>query len=198
MKGHSVAFIKISGGPRAWSVFFAENVWLFGRRKEAKKRPCPGAILVWRFLLPDTPFSPRPMTTRKERNLARALNQQRESRIARLLEAGMIKSAADIPEDALPAALELQNPNGTWSPPLFYRDLSFHCKDCGKHEGWSAMQQRWYYEIAKGPLHARATRCRACRKKHRDETLRQRELLRLHREKKAAGTVREAAEMGKK
>ena len=127
------------------------------------------------------------MTTRKERNLAQALNQQRQARIAKLLEAGWIKSAKEIPEDALPAALELQNPQGTWSRPLFYRDISFHCKDCRKHEMWSATQQRWYYEIAKGPVQATAKRCRTCRKKHREETLRQRELLRLHREKKAAG-----------
>ncbi len=127
------------------------------------------------------------MTTRKEKNLAQALHQQRESRIVRLVEAGRIKSAAEIPEDALPAALELQNSNGTLSQPLFYRDISFHCKDCRKHQVWSATQQRWYYEIAKGLVHARATRCRACRKKHKEETLRQRELLRLHRERKAAG-----------
>jgi hypothetical protein len=104
------------------------------------------------------------------------------------MEAGKIKSAAEIPEDALPAVLELQNPQGTWSPPLFYRDMGFHCKDCGRHEVWSATQQRWYYELAKGPVQAHATRCRACRKKHREETLRQREMLRLHREKKTAGT----------
>ncbi|MCX6847835.1 MAG: zinc-ribbon domain containing protein [Verrucomicrobia bacterium] len=134
------------------------------------------------------------MTTRKEKNLAQALNQQREARIAKLLEAGRIRSAKEIPEDALPAALELQNPQGTWSPPLYYRDISFHCKDCRKHEMWSATQQRWYYEIAKGSLLSQATRCRACRKKHREETLRQRELLRLHREKKAA----ESKEPGKR
>lgn len=128
------------------------------------------------------------MTTRKEKNLAQALKQQREARITKLLEAGWIRSATEIPEDALPAALELQNPQGTWSRPLFYQDISFHCKDCRKHVVWSATQQRWYYEIAKGSLLSRATRCRTCRKKHREETLRQRELLRLHREKKAAGT----------
>ncbi|MDB6006545.1 MAG: hypothetical protein JWR15_3532 [Prosthecobacter sp.] len=128
------------------------------------------------------------MTTRKERNLARALKQQRESRIARLVEAGKIKSAEEIPEDALPAALELQNPQGTWFPPLFYLDMGFDCKDCGKPEVWSGTQQRWYYEIAKGPVQAHATRCRSCRKKQREETLRQCEMLRLHREKKAART----------
>jgi len=125
------------------------------------------------------------MITRKEKNLAKALNQQRESRIARLLETGKIHSPADIPEDALPAALELQNPNGTWSPPLFYQDIPFHCHECGKHQVWTATQQRWYYEFAKGPIQAHATRCRPCRKKHREEKQRQRELLRLHHEKKA-------------
>ena len=125
------------------------------------------------------------MTTRKEKQLALALAQQREKRILALLQSGSIQSAADIPEDAIPASLELQNPNGTWSPPLFYRDIPFACKDCAKSEVWTAAQQRWYYEIAKGPVQAHATRCRPCRKKHRAELLRQRELLRVHREKKS-------------
>jgi len=125
------------------------------------------------------------MTTRKEKQLDRALAQQRQSRISTLLASGKINSSSEIPDDAIPAALELQNQNGTWFPPLFYRDLPFICTDCGKHEVWTATQQRWYYEVAKGPVQAQANRCRFCRKKHRAEVERQRELLRIHRARKA-------------
>jgi Probable zinc-ribbon domain len=107
------------------------------------------------------------MITRKESQLSRALTQQREDRIQTLLQKGKIKSPSDIPENAIPASLELQNQNGTWDPPLFYSDTPFVCKDCGKQEIWTATQQRWYYEIAKGPVQAKATRCRPCRTLHR-------------------------------
>ncbi|MCA9221639.1 MAG: zinc-ribbon domain containing protein, partial [Planctomycetales bacterium] len=30
---------------------------------------------------------------------------------------------------------------------------------------WSAQQQKWYYEVAKGSLYATAIRCRECRQK---------------------------------
>ena len=49
------------------------------------------------------------MTRCRERQLARALAQQRAGRISGLLETGRIKPASEIPEDATPAALELQN-----------------------------------------------------------------------------------------
>ena len=49
------------------------------------------------------------------------------------------------------------------SPPAFYRDSSFVCKDCGAHEIWTAKQQKWWYERAKGPIDSRAVRCRPCR-----------------------------------
>lgn len=47
--------------------------------------------------------------------------------------------------------------------PSFYIDSPFVCKDCGAHEIWTAKQQKWWYEIAKGPIDSRAVRCRSCR-----------------------------------
>ena len=47
--------------------------------------------------------------------------------------------------------------------PSFYIDTPFVCKDCGAHEIWTAKQQKWWYEIAKGPIDSRAVRCRPCR-----------------------------------
>lgn len=49
--------------------------------------------------------------------------------------------------------------------PLYYLDREFQCKDCGSDEVWTAKQQKWWYEIAKGDFEASAIRCRPCRKK---------------------------------
>jgi len=32
----------------------------------------------------------------------------------------------------------------------YYLDQEFVCKDCGKHEVWTATQQKWWYEVAGG------------------------------------------------
>ncbi len=51
--------------------------------------------------------------------------------------------------------------------PNFYMDRPFRCKDCGVDEVWTAKQQKWWYEIAKGHIDSIAVRCRPCRKKER-------------------------------
>ena len=57
-----------------------------------------------------------------------------------------------------------QVPPTPFSPgPTHYLDRPFTCRDCGAKEIWTAEQQKWYYEIARGSLHAKAVRCRACR-----------------------------------
>ncbi|MGB7158529.1 MAG: zinc-ribbon domain containing protein [Tepidisphaeraceae bacterium] len=61
------------------------------------------------------------------------------------------------------AELSKQAPNNSHSPPLFYQDLEFKCRDCRKREVWTAEQQQWWYEVAKGPIQSTAVRCRACR-----------------------------------
>jgi hypothetical protein len=47
--------------------------------------------------------------------------------------------------------------------PVFYRDQPFVCRDCGSEEVWTAKQQKWWYELAKGHIDSFAVRCRACR-----------------------------------
>lgn len=74
-----------------------------------------------------------------------------------------------IPRDAVIADLSRQVPNNSYdSPPTYYVDKPFTCVDCGKEEVWTAEQQKWYYEQAKGSLYATAVRCRPCRKRHRE------------------------------
>ncbi|HEY1066192.1 MAG TPA: zinc-ribbon domain containing protein [Pirellulales bacterium] len=68
-----------------------------------------------------------------------------------------------IPRDAIPANLNAQAPNNSYGPPLYYRDRPFQCVDCGVTQVWTAKQQQWWYEVAKGPIYSLAKRCRACR-----------------------------------
>ena len=65
------------------------------------------------------------------------------------------------------ADLSQQRPNGSYNPPTVYRDFDFTCRDCGTVETWTAKQQQWWYEVAKGEVQSRAIRCKACRAKRR-------------------------------
>lgn len=49
----------------------------------------------------------------------------------------------------------------------YYVDLPFTCKTCGIHEVWTATQQKWWYESAKGQVWTVAVLCRPCRVKER-------------------------------
>jgi hypothetical protein len=58
---------------------------------------------------------------------------------------------------SIPAFVE----RGTYAP------IEFTCKSCGKAEMWTAHQQKWWYETAKGDVFSTATMCRPCRSKER-------------------------------
>lgn len=74
-----------------------------------------------------------------------------------------------LPLGAVPADLTQQVPNNSYSAkPLYYTDVEFTCRDCGKQEVWTAEQQKWWYEVAKGSLYTTAVRCRACRQARRE------------------------------
>lgn len=49
----------------------------------------------------------------------------------------------------------------------FYLDRSFTCRDCGSREVWTAKQQKWWFETARGSMYSSAVRCRACRQARR-------------------------------
>lgn len=64
-------------------------------------------------------------------------------------------------------------PDGSYSVPGFvsrgyYLDQPFRCQGCGKKEVWTAPQQKWWYEVAKGNVWTTARFCRACRRRERD------------------------------
>ena len=68
----------------------------------------------------------------------------------------------------IPANLSAQAPNNSYDPLLFYEDREFTCVDCGKREVWTAEQQKWWFETAKGSVYSGAIRCRECRAAHRN------------------------------
>ncbi len=73
-----------------------------------------------------------------------------------------------IPPHQIPADISQQAPHTSYGGvPLFYEDKEFTCVDCGKTEVWTAEQQKWWYETAKGYIFSTAVRCHACREKLR-------------------------------
>jgi hypothetical protein len=70
---------------------------------------------------------------------------------------------AEQPGGCIPANLSEQAPNNSYDPLLFYEDREFTCVDCGKREVWTAEQQKWWFEVAKGSIYSGAIRCRDCR-----------------------------------
>ncbi len=73
-----------------------------------------------------------------------------------------------VPAGAIPAdQAKLLHDNTYGLRPRFYADQSFTCIECGAEEVWTAADQKWWYEEAKGKVASRANRCRACRRKRR-------------------------------
>ncbi|WP_210190160.1 zinc-ribbon domain containing protein [Bradyrhizobium sp. NAS96.2] len=74
--------------------------------------------------------------------------------------------------DEVPVVTSQLAPSNSYSIPDFvergtYRPEPFVCKDCGVAEVWTPLQQKWWYETAKGDVFTKAVRCRACRTKER-------------------------------
>ena len=51
----------------------------------------------------------------------------------------------------------------------YYVDKPFVCQACGTSETWTAAQQKWWYEVAKGHVFSTATQCRACRQREKEK-----------------------------
>ena len=73
--------------------------------------------------------------------------------------------AGEAPTGAVAADQALLSHINTYGDiPEFYVDYPFSCRICGKNETWTATQQKWYYEDAKGHIWAVAVHCHDCRK----------------------------------
>lgn len=76
----------------------------------------------------------------------------------------MIDGVKKLPQGYILADAEQLLHNTTYSPmPLYYTDRAFVCATCGDHDLWTAKQQKWWYEIAKGNIETFAIHCRPCR-----------------------------------
>lgn len=72
----------------------------------------------------------------------------------------------------------------------YYSDEPFKCSGCGADQVWTAWQQKWWYEVAKGHVYSHAKLCRPCRRR---EQARRAEARRVHLE----GVARKRARSGK-
>jgi len=74
-------------------------------------------------------------------------------------------SEADAPVPRrIQADISQQAPySGFGSVPLYYEDKEFTCDHCGEVETWTAEDQKWWFETAKGHVYTRAKRCLRCR-----------------------------------
>ncbi|MDX1404644.1 MAG: zinc-ribbon domain containing protein [Woeseiaceae bacterium] len=91
---------------------------------------------------------------------------------AELREAERIASLHPEQQRAHPSALaadhaKLEHINTCGALPEYYIDRPFSCRQCGKHEIWTARAQKWYYEEAKGHVDAYAVECHDCRKRRK-------------------------------
>ena len=74
-----------------------------------------------------------------------------------------------MPDGAIVANLDQQEENNSYDVKPYYVDEPFTCQDCGKQEVWTAKQQQWWFEVAKGNINSQAVLCRSCRHRLRDE-----------------------------
>ena len=118
----------------------------------------------------------KPSSNKQKRAI---LKQKRSERHRKKLAAeGRLVRGHEIPRGSVAADVSQQSPNNSYSTRYFYIDQPFVCVDCGVEEVWTATQQKWYYEVAKGPIYGRAVRCRNCRARRRRALDKQREHMR--------------------
>lgn len=93
-----------------------------------------------------------------EDQLAAALDSPARNEIMeRMIRQGLGIVQSDV------AMLQRHNRSNPEFLPAFYKDIAFVCTNCGAHQLWTAKQQKWWYEVAGGPIYSGAKECRACR-----------------------------------
>lgn len=126
-------------------------------------------------------------SNKQKRQELKAGRRSRAEKQAQRIKATRAKT---LPPGTIPVDHSKLAPNNSYTiPPDFYVDRPFTCRDCGKEEIWTAEQQKWWCEVAKGSIWSTAIRCRPCRKIERD---RKAEARRIHLE----GVRRKALERG--
>ncbi len=95
-------------------------------------------------------------------------HQEREAQREAMAQRDRLEALAS----GLAVDLSALAPHNSYSQPDFvergyYVDKPFVCLACGISQTWSAAQQKWWYEIAKGDVFSTATLCRPCRQQER-------------------------------
>ncbi|MCH7229206.1 zinc-ribbon domain containing protein, partial [Haloferula sp. A504] len=111
------------------------------------------------------PQSAKKMTFADKKNIKlrlRLLNEQRLTRIRKLIERGLIESEKDVPEHAIPVDLDSSSLADLILPPAYYEDIEYDCVECGTHETWRAETQQYYFEVLKASPYSQAVRCPNC------------------------------------
>jgi hypothetical protein len=96
---------------------------------------------------------------------AEILEQRRHrARIAERMSVEPWREPDRVPAGAISAEQAKLLHDRTLGPrPRFYMDRRFTCVECGTEEVWTAADQKWWYEEAKGKIATRANRCSTCR-----------------------------------
>ena len=118
------------------------------------------------------------------------IQKRRRAREARRRRSEPASLPSETPPGVVPVEEERLAPYRSYGAPDFvmrgyYLDRRFRCARCGADESWTAAQQKWWYEVAKGFVYSTAVLCRACR---RAEQARKNEARRAQ----AEGLVRKA------
>ena len=105
------------------------------------------------------------MATPKRKQTRALESRVRRAKALELLRLDPSDPDTGLPPGAIPADLEkLSHINSCGKLPTFYVDRVFTCRECGSEELWTAEQQKWWYEEAKGHIDSIAVRCKSCRK----------------------------------
>lgn len=105
-----------------------------------------------------------PSNKQSKQRQRKALDE-RQRRIRRLIELGLIKDASEIPDEAIPIDPDLTMPTNLRCPAVCYLNIEFTCADCGKSDCWTAGSQQHYFEVSKASPYKRPKRCYDCRQK---------------------------------
>ena len=101
-------------------------------------------------------------------NMVKRRDTGRDPSLKALREADRVTQLHPDQQRSHPSAIaaepdKLRHINTYGALPDFYIDRPFICRHCGKREIWRAVDQKWYYEEAKGHIDATAVECHTCR-----------------------------------
>jgi hypothetical protein len=110
---------------------------------------------------------------RTELTAKRKVHRQKEAAKKKAIDTARLQARQQrLIDQGVAVNAEALSPDNSYSSPAYvergyYIDIPFQCRDCGKQEVWTATQQKWWYEVAKGSRWTTAIRCRNCRRRQR-------------------------------